>query len=462
MRQQPARGQVASSKEKDRKPLDPPPVVQLEIHDGDASRQWLQSPYFFVVGHLYNENTNEAVNMPAQTLFAGQVSSSLHRLKDFDNCGKWTHSLFCSLLIGVDSGYFIFGDLSVKVEGKWRLKFSLFEMREKGVNVVFLCSILTDPFTVYSPTDFPGMGESTFLSRSLAEQGVRLRIRKEPRTTIRGRPPVRSTQQYSQEPTLAGPLTVQSTQYSQEPILAGSLMAYTNVRPAQQYPQDQNLSASFIASANVPAAASPVKRPRTSYELGPTTESFAQVRPRTGSNTASPTFQNAYYTQSSNSYALNQPSGQQPPSYGPNSTFRPPTTTEIPGFAFRQPYSRLLNSPDTLGNDPPQNRYPNTNTTTNNNSNINPPTPVSTSYPTYPQPTHVHTHTHTHTHGPRSPASLFTPNTYLSSAQQQPSLLTLPPARIPLWDPPQQHTPKQGDHVGYQLPSPVTNTYRQG
>lgn len=31
-------------------------------------------------------------------------------------------------LIAADGGFFVFGDLSVKIEGEFRLKFSLFEM----------------------------------------------------------------------------------------------------------------------------------------------------------------------------------------------------------------------------------------------------------------------------------------------------------------------------------------------
>jgi hypothetical protein len=30
----------------------------------------------------------------------------------------------------VDGGFFVFGDLSVKIEGNFRLKFTLFEMRK--------------------------------------------------------------------------------------------------------------------------------------------------------------------------------------------------------------------------------------------------------------------------------------------------------------------------------------------
>jgi hypothetical protein len=35
-----------------------------------------------------------------------------------------------SLTMILDGGFFVFGDLSVKIEGDFRLKFTLFEMRK--------------------------------------------------------------------------------------------------------------------------------------------------------------------------------------------------------------------------------------------------------------------------------------------------------------------------------------------
>lgn len=61
-----------------------------------------------------------------------------------------------------DGGFFVFGDLSVKVEGEYRLRFSLFEMRKYVVSfgppfahstdrcraeVFHIKSIISDPFT---------------------------------------------------------------------------------------------------------------------------------------------------------------------------------------------------------------------------------------------------------------------------------------------------------------------------
>jgi len=47
--------------------------------------------------------------------------------------------------------------------------------------VLFLKSITSEIFQVFSTKLFPGMLDSTFLSRSFSDQGVRIRIRKEHR-----------------------------------------------------------------------------------------------------------------------------------------------------------------------------------------------------------------------------------------------------------------------------------------
>ncbi|KAJ6155156.1 hypothetical protein N7470_005722 [Penicillium chermesinum] len=154
IRQQPDRARVAGGKEKERKPIDPPPIVQLRVRE--------EGTY---LAHLYEANEDQQVSVPPSQALAGTLVSSLHRLKDVDN---------------TDGGFFVFGDLSVKIDGEFRLKFTLFEMRRDMV--VYLKTILSERFTVYPPKSFPGMMESTFLSRSFADQGVKLRIRKEPRT----------------------------------------------------------------------------------------------------------------------------------------------------------------------------------------------------------------------------------------------------------------------------------------
>ncbi|ODM23229.1 hypothetical protein SI65_00818 [Aspergillus cristatus] len=181
IRQQPERARVAGGKEKERKPVDPPPIVQLRVREEGTylAQHYLQSPYYFMCCSLWDATEDQAVPVPPSTALAGTLVSSLHRLKDVDNN---------------DGGFFVFGDLSVKLEGDFRLKFTLFEMRKD--NVACLKYIVSERFTVSPPKSFPGMGESTFLSRSFADQGVKLRIRKEPRALMKR--PVPRPEEYPQ------------------------------------------------------------------------------------------------------------------------------------------------------------------------------------------------------------------------------------------------------------------------
>lgn len=104
-----------------------------------------------------------------------------------------------------EAGYFIFSDLSVRHEGRYYLTFALMEEvkedRDKdideamsGVDEItgpdasssdrhfsFRTKVQTDVFDVFSAKKFPGLQESTALSRTVAEQGCRVRIRRDVR-----------------------------------------------------------------------------------------------------------------------------------------------------------------------------------------------------------------------------------------------------------------------------------------
>ncbi|KAI8898307.1 velvet factor-domain-containing protein [Globomyces pollinis-pini] len=95
---------------------------------------------------------------------AGSIVSSLYHLKDTE---------------GKSGAFFIFPDLSVRMEGVYKLKFTLYEIKD---NEVFYCSsINSEPYSVFPAKRFPGMEESTPLSKVFAEQGLKIRIRKEVR-----------------------------------------------------------------------------------------------------------------------------------------------------------------------------------------------------------------------------------------------------------------------------------------
>ncbi|CAG8725648.1 10898_t:CDS:2, partial [Cetraspora pellucida] len=164
IRQQPKQARLCSLKERDRRPVDPPPIIQFKVDScGDEAH-----PYYFMCANLVHPSNNSEHFAISSKCLAGTIVSSLHKLKDIDNS---------------DGGFFVFGDISVRVEGRYRLRFSLFEIINN--EVVHIQSILSDIFDVYSPKTFPGMSESTFLSRSFSDQGVRIRIRKEHRIQMK-------------------------------------------------------------------------------------------------------------------------------------------------------------------------------------------------------------------------------------------------------------------------------------
>jgi hypothetical protein len=101
--------------------------------------------------------------------------SSLHRLKDPGD---------------QEGAFFVFGDLTIRREGTYCLRFDLLQM-EFGVSsdpdsLVTVTSVTSNPFRVYSQKNFPKQqkNESTFLTRSFSDQGVRLRVRKDSRLSL--------------------------------------------------------------------------------------------------------------------------------------------------------------------------------------------------------------------------------------------------------------------------------------
>ncbi|KAI8640583.1 velvet factor-domain-containing protein [Parasitella parasitica] len=168
VQQQPEKARLCSFKDKvDRRPLDPPPIVQLHQSNSMNFNDYQNSANFFLHTTLANASDDSDIHdVNGIRTTAGSVVQSLHKLKDTNN---------------TEGAFFIFADISIRIEGVFKLKFTLFQI--KGIEVERICSIFSDPFRVYSPKSFPGMSESTDLTRSFSDQGVRIRIRKEARAS---------------------------------------------------------------------------------------------------------------------------------------------------------------------------------------------------------------------------------------------------------------------------------------
>jgi hypothetical protein len=135
----------------------------------DPARTFLQNPYLILTARLIrkgDEDQDEQTG-PKESDLTGTLVSSLYSLKDTDNS---------------QGGFFVFGDLSVRRVGTYRLAFILYELKLAEKECWLLSRTVSDPFVVYATKTFPGLAESTFLTRSFSDQGVRLRLRKDSRT----------------------------------------------------------------------------------------------------------------------------------------------------------------------------------------------------------------------------------------------------------------------------------------
>ncbi|KAL9936370.1 hypothetical protein V8E36_004438, partial [Tilletia maclaganii] len=147
---------------------------------GWEDKAWyLENPYYFMYAMLADVDSDAELLVLADgrtRSTTGSCVSCLYHLKDY--------------LDNSDQGFFVFPDLSIRSEGRYRLKLSLFETI--GNEVHHCKSIYTMPFTVHSAKGFPGMSETTTLARSFASQGLKLRVRKH----LRGRRRAATNQTY--------------------------------------------------------------------------------------------------------------------------------------------------------------------------------------------------------------------------------------------------------------------------
>lgn len=225
--------------DKDRRPATPPPIVQLIIKDlqgNEISVDSIDVSFFVLLTDLYSADGSQEMNTvvhPAMTAAAALVAYERQERDRSDRKGRresnshrtltttTTRNLIGSLvanaakLMGLpepklvvdgdstsstgdnektptvtEEGkwgiYFVLQDLSVRTEGKFKLKFSFVDLQsEEGLNMVntgvsqVRAEIFSDRFTVYSAKNFPGMAESTDLSRCFARQGIKIHVRRD-------------------------------------------------------------------------------------------------------------------------------------------------------------------------------------------------------------------------------------------------------------------------------------------
>ncbi|ODO01747.1 hypothetical protein I350_06576 [Cryptococcus amylolentus CBS 6273] len=230
IRQQPMQARMCGVGDKsDRRPVDPTPIIQLKIIDqhgsditptdprhnilrrpepGPDGMTFMQNPYYFLfaclVGGEEQEDELHVIDDGKTRFLTGTPVSSLYHLKDLDN---------------TDAAFFVFPDLGVRKEGRYKLKLTLFEIVDQ--EVYYCTTMFTSTFSVYSAKKFPGMStEATDLSMSFAEQGLKIRVRKDPRQPAKTGPPTGKSKRKSsaadseEDDALPPPPQVQSSKRS--------------------------------------------------------------------------------------------------------------------------------------------------------------------------------------------------------------------------------------------------------
>ncbi|KAF5347320.1 hypothetical protein D9756_009916 [Leucocoprinus leucothites] len=385
----------------DRRPIDPPPIVQLRVIDpltssssssssstghnmssssnsppssppptthshypnhepgppADAAayaQSYLQNPYYFMFASLAKPDDDTELHWLKDgrtRCTTGSVVSSLYHLKDPQHNNE-------------DAGFFVFPDLSVRTEGSYRLKLSLFEV--VGNNVRHCKSIYSAPFYVYTAKKFPGMEESTPLSCSLADQGIKIRIRKDIRVRKRPNPvmeqpiPLPLTSPHQQYPSnalpssSAFPQSGSSSQQYDERDDGGDIPGKNKRHRTEEY--GASSSGSGVVSMNVNMSASSTSMNVNMGGLG----IGMNMDGSSGSHTGAPMHQQAQYQQPN--YPQSHQQGTWPPPPPPGAT---PQTIPPPPGALGVPSSSTNNGPGPNANSggssvipPPQGNTP--------------------------------------------------------------------------------------------------------
>ncbi|KAL2870806.1 velvet factor family protein [Aspergillus lucknowensis] len=222
IRQQPIAARACGAGDRDRRPVDPPPIIQMLLTDFDPSSKEhnavLQDPRFTVGCLLYpvhdsprrgslgmgadganSEMNLDDSNAPGQStpLLSGRAfvspfyvdedpdpdTAPPHPSRDDREAdGKALVRKSLGLASpGPAACFFIFSDLSIRTAGLYRLQFRLMNwgtVEDSGQSVPILAEAWSDPFRVYPAKTFPGMRDSSLLAVRLKELGfVELKTR---------------------------------------------------------------------------------------------------------------------------------------------------------------------------------------------------------------------------------------------------------------------------------------------
>ncbi|PIA15973.1 hypothetical protein COEREDRAFT_8934 [Coemansia reversa NRRL 1564] len=204
--QHPIRARMCGSSDKDWRPLSPPAVLKFELFDFEGNHviDTMFMQHLVVHTTLWSADKSEeltVVELPHNSNSKRISAAAKSRKRGVTHFGKRAsepgleiennllgdYSASSSIVEdehGERGCYFVFPNLSIRLEGRYRLRFMLIRLPSMGncdtleqMVPKTLSEIYSEEFDVYSIKTFPGMIESTPLSRALAQQGLKIPIR---------------------------------------------------------------------------------------------------------------------------------------------------------------------------------------------------------------------------------------------------------------------------------------------
>ncbi|KAL9600316.1 MAG: hypothetical protein Q9219_003266 [cf. Caloplaca sp. 3 TL-2023] len=186
IRQQPIAARACGMGERDRRVIDPPPIIQLTLKNFDprsvADVDALRNPHNAIHCTLLDQSGSD-ITQSQDTHNPGRTSRRL------------TGSIMASPFVGIDpsapasnlknarmGSFFIFPDISCRQIGHYRLRFTLVQQTVESLFTGGQSSILgvieSDIFEVFTAQSFPGMRASTDLMMDLKRQGASVSVRR--------------------------------------------------------------------------------------------------------------------------------------------------------------------------------------------------------------------------------------------------------------------------------------------
>ncbi|ORY53791.1 hypothetical protein BCR33DRAFT_674963, partial [Rhizoclosmatium globosum] len=189
--QQPQRARVCGYNISDRRPIHPPPIVKLNGPPPCSTSSLVlfaslwSTDFQFDLSHSQKSHDGPSFRYTPTAASSGDTAQySVEPTLGYNAKQVLMGTLVsvCSTLIGTDNDmgfYFVFPELAVRSSGRYRLKFDLYEMNfmHRLNSVPPIAMAFSEVFQVYSPKSFPGITKTTVLSKCLARQGLKIRLR---------------------------------------------------------------------------------------------------------------------------------------------------------------------------------------------------------------------------------------------------------------------------------------------